>query len=109
MIPFYRRFNFKNRVVFQIAALVIQSAYRNILFRRIKRRLLINLSTGGASKLKRQRSDHDSALSIQMIWRNHCNKRVYKYFRDLIVNKLTGAPADLLRTIIPNESSLLDR
>jgi len=108
MLPFYRRYNFKNRVVFQIAALVIQSAYRNILFRRIKQRLVINISSNTAAA-KKLRSRYDCALCIQMMWRSHCNKRVYKYFRDLIVDKLTGAPSDLLRTIIPNESSLLDR
>lgn len=107
MIPFYRRYNFKNRVVFQIAALVIQSAYRNILFRRIKHRLIVTTSSG--LPVKRSRSRYDCALCIQLMWRSHCNKRVYRYFRDLIVDKLTGAPSDLLRTIIPNESSLLDR
>jgi hypothetical protein len=49
------------------------------------------------------------ARSIQHSWRRHCNVRVYKYFRDLVLHKLRGAPADLLRTIIPRESDLLDK
>ncbi len=44
-----------------------------------------------------------------MLWRSFCNKRVYRYFRDIIKIKLKGAPADLLRTIIPNEADLMDR
>jgi hypothetical protein len=99
-----RRYNYKNRITNQIAALVIQSAYRNIVFRRMKRKLLINLSAQ-----RNTRSEYDCAVGIQLSWRSYCSKRVYRYFRDLIVKKLHGAPAELLRTVIPNESCLLDR
>jgi hypothetical protein len=34
---------------------------------------------------------------------------VYRYFKDLILNKLKGAPNDLLRCIIPGEADILDR
>jgi len=49
------------------------------------------------------------ARIIQKAWRAFCNMRVYRYLRDLIINKLRGIPADLLRSIIPIEADLLDR
>ncbi len=54
-------------------------------------------------------SRNNAAKCIQLLWRSYCNRRIYKYFRDLVLFKLKGAPVELLRTIIPNESSLLDR
>ena len=50
-----------------------------------------------------------TARIIQNSWRRYCNMRVYRYFRDLVLHKLRGAPADLLRTIIATESDLLDK
>jgi hypothetical protein len=46
---------------------------------------------------------------IQKAWRSYCNLRVYRYLRDIILNKLQGIPADLLRSIIPMETDFLDR
>lgn len=46
---------------------------------------------------------------IQKAWRSYCNIRVYRYLRDIILNKLQGIPADLLRSIIPIETDFLDR
>lgn len=46
---------------------------------------------------------------IQKAWRSYCNIRVYRYLRDIILNKLQGLPADLLRSIIPMETDFLDR
>jgi hypothetical protein len=105
MTRYRRRYHYKNRITNQIAALVIQSAYRNIQFRRMKRRMMTNMS----QRNKHTRSEHDCALCIQLKWRSYCNVRVYRYFRELIVNKLHGAPHELLRAVIPNESALLDR
>jgi hypothetical protein len=50
-----------------------------------------------------------AALAIQICWRAFCNRRVYIYFRDLVIFKLKGLPQDLLKTIIPSEVSLCDR
>ena len=47
--------------------------------------------------------------AIQLAWRTHCSIRVYRYFKDLILHKLKGAPNDLLRCIIPGEADILDR
>lgn len=49
------------------------------------------------------------ASVIQRAWRAYCNIRVYRYLRDIILNKLHGLPADLLRSIIPMETDFLDR
>lgn len=50
-----------------------------------------------------------AAVKIQNLWRRFCYKRVYRYFRDLILHKLKGAPHELLRSIIPSECGLLDK
>lgn len=46
---------------------------------------------------------------IQKCWRSFCNRRIYRYFRDLIVERLSAASIELLRNIIPNEASAFDR
>mmetsp|Transcript_32216 Transcript_32216/g.37854 ORF Transcript_32216/g.37854 Transcript_32216/m.37854 type:complete len:719 (+) Transcript_32216:56-2212(+) len=51
----------------------------------------------------------DAAYKIQAMWWRHANKRVYRYFRDLIQFRLCGNPASLLRTINPREASLFDK
>lgn len=52
---------------------------------------------------------HARATTIQHAWRRYCSIRVYRYFKDLILNKMRGLPADLLRSIIPSEIALLDK
>jgi hypothetical protein len=44
--------------------------------------------------------------TIQFCWRSFCSKRIFRYFSELIRFKLQGAPADLLRSICPNESGI---
>jgi len=46
---------------------------------------------------------------IQLKWRSFSNRRIYLYFRDLILFKLKGAPDDLLRSIVPEECNVMDR
>ena len=93
----------KKRVITQIAALVIQSAWKAL----IEFRILLAKAAKRARIL--QTSPMVASTRIQLAWRAYCNRRIYYYYRDLVVNKLQGAPAELLRTIIPNESSLLDK
>ena len=50
-----------------------------------------------------------AAIRIQLCWRSFCNKRIYKYFRELLINRLNGEPIDLLRAIAPSEAHLLDK
>lgn len=49
------------------------------------------------------------ARAIQLAWRTHCSIRVFRYFKDLVLHKLKGAPMDLLRCIIPGEADILDK
>jgi hypothetical protein len=49
------------------------------------------------------------ASKIQKAWRAYCNRRVYSFLRNIILNKLKSAPVDLLKTIIPDESAYFDR
>lgn len=83
-------------MIYQIASLTIQSAWKLCLFRR-QRRIQSSIS-----------SEDSAALMIQACWRSFCCRRIFKYFSDLICVKLKGAPADLLKSIVPNESSFLD-
>lgn len=48
------------------------------------------------------------ALKIQKLWRAYTNKKIYKYYRDIIYFKCKGNPARLLKAINPNEAQLLD-
>lgn len=95
-----RKYLQKKRLVNQVASIIIQTFWRNVLVRYAKKTMdlqLVKLSVGGAAR------------KLQMIWRSFCNRRIFKYFRDLVMYKLNGAPVELLRAIIPNEAALLDR
>ena len=108
MVPKRRRAPYRRRVVFQIAALVIQSAWRSLVNSRIHEHVnpvLVALRLHLSKPDGRQRA----SVMIQLSWRAHCNRRIYRYFRDLVMYKLQGAPADILKTIIPNETDLLDK
>lgn len=56
-----------------------------------------------------RKKKHKSSRTIQTSWRRFCSRRVFQFYKDLINIKLKGAPADLLKAIIPNETDLLDR
>jgi hypothetical protein len=60
-------------------------------------------------KPKFTNSRDEAAYMIQSMWWRHANKRVYRYFKDLIQFRLCGNPASLLRTINPREASLFDK
>lgn len=91
-----RRYQRGKRLINQVASIIIQTFWRNYFAAKY-------------GHLKKQINAVAAVHMIQSIWRAHCNKRVYRYFRDLVMIKLKGAPADLLRTIIPNEIDLMDR
>ena len=93
----------KKRLVNQVAAIILQTFWRNM-------RLRFNAAPViKTPKPKKMSTKHHAALKFQLCWRSYCNRRIYKYFRDLVMLKLKGAPADLLRSIIANESDILDR
>lgn len=97
MFKVKRRVRNSKRLINQVASIVIQTAWRNHRELQLQRRRAVALSP------------HLAAHVIQLKWRSFCNKRVFRYFRDLVLVKLRGAPADLLRMIIPNETGYLDK
>eukprot|EP01038_Epipyxis_sp_PR26KG_P008426 gene8426-11396_t len=105
MLKVNTRYRYRLRLVNQVAAIVIQTAWRNITsyFKKGVREVITRSSKHSYT------SPFLAAHAIQLCWRSYCNKRIYRYFRDLIKIKLKGAPNDLLRTIIPNEADLFDK
>lgn len=87
-------------MIYQIAAMTVQSSWRVYQYNQYYRRQRPFISV---EDLKRR-----SAFMIQSCWRSFCARRIFRYFSDLILFNLRGAPVDLLRSIIPNESSYLD-
>jgi hypothetical protein len=104
MIPCRRHLIYSKTTFCHVSALVIQSAWRNIMYKQEQIQLL-NIS----NKRESVKYKNYGALAIQLCWRSFCNKRVFKYFKDLIINNLKGAPSDILKVIVPRESFLLDR
>ncbi|KAM3144218.1 hypothetical protein pb186bvf_003680 [Paramecium bursaria] len=45
---------------------------------------------------------------IQGLWRSYTNKKIFKYYKDIVLFKCKGNPARLLKAINPNEAQLLD-
>jgi hypothetical protein len=90
-----RRVSYRRHLSTQIACLIIQSTWRT---HRSRRKQL----TARFNRLS-------AALAIQICWRSFCNRRVYAYFRELVLFKLKGLPQDLLKTIIPTEVAVCDR
>lgn len=98
-----RHFIYKRQIINQIAAMIIQAQWKEKLTR-----MRNDVIRREAAKIARI-PPHRASVRIQLAWRSFCNRRIYSYYRDLVVNKLQGAPQDLLRTIVPHESELLDR
>jgi hypothetical protein len=103
---FFLFFIFLCSMVYQIASIEIQITWRNY---KHKRGVNINTEVSKAPVYKTRDSFRRAAVKIQNLWRRFCYKRVYRYFRDLILHKLKGAPHELLRSIIPSECGLLDK
>ena len=116
-----RRVNMRRSFIFQLASVVIQMKYRR--YKRIEKRQLSSLEiiqeesnqeeTLQEVKEVKKSNSIDArfvrwAFMIQNCWRSFCNKRIYNYYRTLVIAKLNGAPADLLRNIVPREVDLLD-
>ncbi|CAK4235034.1 unnamed protein product [Aphanomyces euteiches] len=49
-----------------------------------------------------------AVICIQSTWRCYTNRRIYRYYRDLINFRNSGDPMLMLRAINPSEASLLD-
>ena len=94
---------YRKQIIHQIAAMIIQAQWKEKLAR-----MRNDVIRREAAKIARI-PPHRASVRIQLAWRSFCNRRIYAYYRDLVVNKLQGAPQDLLKTIVPHESELLDR
>lgn len=94
----------KRNVIYQIAAFIIQNKIRS-------RRLHPAAPPPPArpQRVLSLASQVECALVIQSAWRRFCCKKVYLFYRSLLLDKLKGAPADLLRSIVPGEADLLDK
>ena len=98
-----RHFMYTSHIIHHIAAMIIQAAIKAKLIRLRNKRLI--QETAKISRIP----PHRASVRIQLVWRRFCNRRIFRYYRDLILNKLQGAPQDLLRTIVPREADFLDR
>lgn len=98
-------------MIYQIATIEIQISWRDYFHRQRERTAIAAAGriSDAAPATKQKDIKRRAAASIQNAWRQFCYKRVYKYFRDLILFKLKGAPSELLRNIIPSEIGLLDK
>lgn len=120
-----RRFLLRDHLVNQVAAIVMQTFWKNCRYQ-ILEHIASQSLHGEDPQIQRhnsgnkpmtpkraalralQREDH-AVFRIQKCWRGFCNRRIYRYFRDLIVERLSAAPIELLRSIIPNEAAAFDR
>jgi hypothetical protein len=94
---------YRKQIINQIAAMIIQAQWKEKLTR--MRNDVLRREAAKIAKIPPYRA----SVRIQLAWRSFCNRRIYAYYRDLVMNKLQGAPQDLLKTIVPHESELLDR
>jgi hypothetical protein len=112
MIKAYRQMQYILRgMIYQIASIEIQISWRDYFHRRREQAAIAaaGRSAHHSPAAKHRDAKKRASVSIQSAWRRFCYKRVYRYFRDLIMYKLKGAPNELLRNIIPTEVGLLDK
>ena len=103
MLKIRIRHTLQRHVVNQIAAIVIQAAWKNS-------KIWLNILRARKAKYSPEVVDINAEVrKIQNLVRRCLNKRVYRYLRDLVLVKFKGAPADLLRSIIPREVDLFDK
>jgi len=51
----------------------------------------------------------DAVPKIQNAWRSYTNRKVYHYYRDIILLKTQTKPAQLLKAVNPCEAQLLEK
>ena len=59
-------------------------------------------------KMNAPSPEQAAATIIERAWRAYTNRRIFLYYRDLIVFRNAGDPAMMLRCINPREASLID-
>lgn len=91
-----RREMFSRHVMYTVAAIEIQRTWRDN-----KRRQAVPFV--GPHGPRR------AATAIQRAWRGYTSKRIYCYFRDLIVQRQNSDPVLLLKNLNPREAPLVDQ
>lgn len=91
-------------VISQVAAIIIQMKVRSILRLKHQRSQIEDSSSAYSFK-----TPDMCILQIQNAWRNYCSRKIFRFYKQLVTEKLSGAPYDLLRNIIPREVNLLDK
>ncbi|EGR30988.1 hypothetical protein IMG5_120040 [Ichthyophthirius multifiliis] len=51
---------------------------------------------------------NNACIKIQKLWRSYTNRKIYKYYNNIILFKCKGNPARLLKAINPLEAQLLE-
>jgi hypothetical protein len=91
-----RRFAYRQFFFFAVAAHQMQRAWADYRQRRY---------AATQSSTTRQHA----AVAMQRAWRSYVNKRVYRYFRDLILFRQKSEPVSLIRALVPQEAELIDQ
>ena len=90
----YKRYTLTKFYIYSKAVSIIQTAWR---YQKMIRQQSAPLSI------------HQAALKIQKIWRAYTNVKIFKYYKELIRFKLKGNPRELLKTVNPSESYIIDK
>eukprot|EP00742_Colponemidia_sp_Colp-10_P005727 GILJ01006121.1.p1 GENE.GILJ01006121.1~~GILJ01006121.1.p1 ORF type:complete len:563 (+),score=89.50 GILJ01006121.1:144-1832(+) len=88
----YVQFRF---AMYHVAAIQIQWAYKAHCQRKYLR-------------MANPQTKHQAAAKLQRVWRSFTDKRIYKYYRDLIHFRERGNPAQMLKSINPLEAQLME-
>ena len=59
--------------------------------------------------LSRSDMEEEAAQTIQRTWRRFSNRRIYQYFRDLILCRERSDPVLILKSLSPYEASIVDK
>ena len=92
MIRQWRRRQYRLFMYYTISALLIQTFWR----------------TRHYSTMK-PADAFTAVMKIQNAWRSFCNKRVFNFFKELVMFKLKGMPQELLKSICPSEVSACEK
>jgi hypothetical protein len=69
------------------------------------------IGRGSGMKVTKRKflSEQEAAQKIQNSWRGYCNKKTFKFYKQLIDFRRRGDPSVLLKSVNPTEAKLLDK
>lgn len=94
--------------VYHIAALQLQFAWKAHCQQRAFNLAAASRSGLGLDEIAMLSPRARAALRVQAAWRSYTNRRIFRYYRDLVTFRGAGDPAQMLRAINPGEAALLD-